>query len=65
MERKDSTQEDFLETLDFSRYTTGAQKDKAFLADQLAASLRRTGFVKLKNYGMDQSEIDGLFQLVR
>jgi hypothetical protein len=64
MQRKDSVQDGFLKTLDFAHFLQGSPNERADFAVELVNSLRLTGFVKLKNYGVSTSEIDEIFDLV-
>lgn len=50
--------------LDFDRYTTGDKDCQLRFARELVESLSKSGFVRLKNYGISEEEVDQIFALV-
>lgn len=50
--------------LDHQHFTHGNEKQRSEYAEQLVASLKSHGFVKLINHGIDDPTIDELFKRV-
>lgn len=55
---------DPIPTLNFALYTEGTPSERKELCSQLVDSFRRWGFVQLENYGIQETKIQELFELV-
>ena len=51
--------------LDYAKYVHGSVIERLDFAQHLINSLEKYGFVKLKNHGIPEEQVQQLFQMVR
>src|ERR1700761_3122323 len=55
---------DILNTLDFSKFISGTELERAELAKELVESFKQHGFAKLINHGVKDEQVSELFKWV-